>query len=502
MGGVWALFTRSLRLDARDRWTHGLRLATLLIGYWALWNAQSQMRWYGAPGLRFFEMLVVLNAWLIFIAGMGYFSSTISEEKEENTLGLMLMTGLSPLGLLIGKGGGRFIQAAILILLQIPLALLAITLGGITLQQVYASVVTLIALLFCVGNVAVLWSVLCRTTRAASMAMIVTAVTYGLTAGLCEVIYRQWTRFGRVAPFWRTLCESFCFRRIAFLFQSSGSPNVISPCEIAFFVMGSACFVLSWALFGWAVRQPDTAPVTRAWWLLRSPKYRLVSPGRVWPMAIAWKELFFTLGGWQQLAMKAAGYAALMVLVFAFWLILERGSDRLRHAQEVCVICFSLAMAFEGALLASRVFSDEIRQQTWSTLYLTPLSMGELIVVKWAAVYVGLIPVVFFDFVAIVSSRQGIRNFVDILDDAMFWGIVGMFIACAHLAAVFSLYVRWGAVPLGAGVVWLSFAMMMVIGQPGMHERVAGTVAVFASFFTCAMAHVWIYNRLQQLAAQ
>ncbi len=502
MGGVWALFTRSLRLDARDRWTHGLRLGTLLIGYWALWNAQSQMRWFGAPGLRFFEMLVVLNAWLILLAGMGYFSSTISEEKEENTLGLMLMTGLSPLGLLIGKGGGRMVQAALLILLQIPLALLAITLGGITLQQVYASVITLVALLYGVGNVALLCSVLSRTTRSASMAVFVTAVAYGLAALFCELTLSQFNRFGISSAFWQTACDSFCFRRIVFLFQSSGTPDLVTACEITFFIIGSVCFGLSWALFGWAVRQPDTTPVTRAWWLPRSPKFRLVSPGRVWPMATAWKELFFTLGGWQQLVLKAAGYATLMFIIYMFWLVLERGPNRMRYAQEVCVVCLSLAMAVEGAVLASRVFSEEIRHQTWSTLYLTPLPMGELIVVKWAAVLIGLLPVTFFDFVAIVTSTEGIRDFIDILDDAMFWGIVAMFFACAHLAAVFSLYVRWGAVPLGGAVVWLSFAMMMVIGEPGMRENDAGVLAIFASMLACLGSHVWIYLRLEQLAAQ
>ncbi|MDP1796489.1 MAG: hypothetical protein Q8K78_03365 [Planctomycetaceae bacterium] len=502
MGGIWALFTRSLRLDARDRWTHGLRLATLLIGYWAFWNAQSQMRWFGAPGLRFFEMLVILNAWLILLAGIGYFSSVISEEKEENTLGLMLMTGLSPLGLLIGKGGGRLIQAALLILLQIPLAMLAITLGGITLKQVYASVVVLMALLYLVGTVAMLWSVLCRTTRGASMAVIITAVVYGFGAGFCEAVYRLITRGGVVAPYWKVACEAFCFRRIVLLFQSSGSPDLITPCETACFIAGSACFLLSWGLFGWAVRQPDTAPLSRAWWLPRSPRFRLGSPGRVWPMAVAWKELFFTLGGWQWLAIKAAGYALIPIIVVAYWAGFERGPNRMNYAQEVCVICFSLAMALEGSVLASRVFSDEIRQQTWSTLYLTPLSVSEVVLVKWVAVLVGLLPVVMFDFVAIFSSEFGVRNFIDILDDAMFYGVVAMFFTCAHLAAVFSLYVRWGAVPLAGGVVWLSFAMLMVVGQPGLRERDAGVIAVFASLLACVIAHGWIFIRLEQLAAE
>lgn len=126
----------------------GSRLAALLIGYWAVVNAAWECCWFGAPGLRFFQYLVTLNGCLIGLAGIGFFSSAITEEKEEGTLGLMQMTGISPLGILFGKLVSRLLQASLLIIIQIPFTLLAITLGGITLPQILATYSTLLCSCF------------------------------------------------------------------------------------------------------------------------------------------------------------------------------------------------------------------------------------------------------------------------------------------------------------------------------------------------------------------
>lgn len=501
MHGIWALLTRSLRLDARDRWAHGIRGLALALGYYALWNAQQHSRWYGAPGLRFFLFVVMANAWLILLAGISYFSATITEEKEENTLGLMLMTGLSPLGLLLGKAGGRMVQAALLVLLQLPLAMLAITLGGITLAKVLAAMSALIALLFFVGNLALLCSVLCRTTRSAALAMIVCSVVYGVAAWFLEIINWQYARFGGGSRFWSSLCELHVFRRIVFLFESSAQPAMISPCEIVFFTGGSICFLLSWALFGWAVQQPDTVPVARAWWMARHQKSRWVNPGRVWETALVWKELYFTLGGWQQLLMKTAGYVFLVMVIAITNLLIDRGRDW-EFTEEFSVVCLSLAMALEGAVLASRVFSEEIRHQTWSALALTPMSMVQILQVKWATVFVGLLPVATVDLLMITMTRNGFLMLEQSLDEPMFYGVVAMFVACSHFAAVFSLYIRWGAVPLGAAAVWGAFILMMMIGEPGLRENDAGLIAIFGSALACLICHGWIYHRMDQLASQ
>jgi len=48
---------------------------------------------FGAPGLRFFYGISYLNLAFLTLLGISFFSTSISEEKEEDTLGLMLMAG-------------------------------------------------------------------------------------------------------------------------------------------------------------------------------------------------------------------------------------------------------------------------------------------------------------------------------------------------------------------------------------------------------------------------
>lgn len=136
--GILALVERSLRADARSLASHLARFGLIVAIYIALCVGLEQSAWFGAPGLRFFTGIAYLNVTFMSLLGIGYFSTTISEEKEEHTLGLMLMAGISPLGILIGKSGGRLLQALLLIAVQYPFTLLAITMGGITTAQVNA----------------------------------------------------------------------------------------------------------------------------------------------------------------------------------------------------------------------------------------------------------------------------------------------------------------------------------------------------------------------------
>ena len=54
----------------------------------------------------------------------------MAEEKEEQTLGLLRMTGLSPLSILLGKSTSRLCGALLLLAAQFPFTIFAVTLGG------------------------------------------------------------------------------------------------------------------------------------------------------------------------------------------------------------------------------------------------------------------------------------------------------------------------------------------------------------------------------------
>src|SRR5439155_21710329 len=120
---------------------------------------QESMRWLGAPGLRFFQAVVQINFFFITLAGVGYFASAITEEKEEMTLGLLRMTSLNPLSILLGKSTSRVFGAVLLLLAQFPFTLLAVSLGGVSVAQVMAVYCTLGAYVFLLSNVALFCSV-------------------------------------------------------------------------------------------------------------------------------------------------------------------------------------------------------------------------------------------------------------------------------------------------------------------------------------------------------
>jgi ABC-type transport system involved in multi-copper enzyme maturation permease subunit len=508
--GIWALMERSLRTDARNWWSHGLRLAAILSGYGALWSAIESARWFGAPGLHFFEMLVTLNGLLIAAGGIGYFSSTITEEKEEGTLGLMLMAGLNPLGILLGKFGSRLMQAGLLVLLQIPFALLAVTLGGVTLQQVAAAMAALLSLLFLTANLGLLASVLSRNSRQAAFRMTLAIVVYCLLAFVLHEAQRYLVRTGRMgstALVWiNEITQASYFTRVSRVMSSGWSGSAISVHEMVHVTGGLLAFGLAWGLFGWATRQPDSEPLTRGWLGFKIGSRRLFTPGRVWSARpIPWKEFYFLIGGWPWLALKLGAYLTLMASVWIYWhlwLNYQTWSPRHDVAVEVNVVFLSLLLALEGAVLASRIFHDEVRGQTWSSLAGLPASLAAIAYTKAASALAGLAPVLFCLFWMLFGTESGRRGFGDIMDDVVLWGIVMAFTAVAHLAALFSLYVRWGTVPLAAAAVWLPFIGFMMILQPsGTTENEIGTLMVLGYGAVCAACHALIGHRLAELAA-
>ena len=101
--------------------------------------------------------------------GLSYFGSAIAEEKEEQTLGLLRMTDLSPLSILLGKSTSRLCGALLLLAAAFPFTIFAVTLGGISLGQIVATYCTIGAYTFLLCNVALLGSVLARQTAGAAI---------------------------------------------------------------------------------------------------------------------------------------------------------------------------------------------------------------------------------------------------------------------------------------------------------------------------------------------
>ena len=169
--GTLALMTRGLRFDCRRWQMHALRF--LLVGFFLLFLfvawLSSLTALGSAPGLTFFWSITFTNYAFVTLAGMSFFTSTITEEKEEQTLGLLKMAGVNPLGILLGKLGPRLVNALLLLAIQFPFVQLAVTLGGVLHRQVLAVYITLAGYIVLMAGVGLIASVIAHHTRRAAL---------------------------------------------------------------------------------------------------------------------------------------------------------------------------------------------------------------------------------------------------------------------------------------------------------------------------------------------
>ena len=158
----FALFKQTVLNDTRSVGLQLLRFVFALGLGLLLYFAQSEAsRWREIDGLFIFEFLMVANIFFILFSCLFLFLPLIKEEKEENTLGMIMMTGISPFAYLTGRVGSRLFMFVLMLAVQIPIIYLCVTLGGIAVNTILLSYAFLLLIVFHLGNAFVLGSLLC-----------------------------------------------------------------------------------------------------------------------------------------------------------------------------------------------------------------------------------------------------------------------------------------------------------------------------------------------------
>ncbi|MDZ4683573.1 MAG: hypothetical protein SH850_00705 [Planctomycetaceae bacterium] len=451
MRGIWALCERSLRLDGRQVPLHLQRLIVVGLVYVFAVVMADNMAIFGAPGLRFFTSMAYINAVLMLIFGVQQFASVITEEKEHGTLGLMMLTGLNPVAILLGKAGSRLWQMALLLVVQLPFALFAITLGGVTLNQIVCAVISLAAFLFCLTNVGLLSSVVLRRTGDAAGVTGVWGMLYCFLPPFAGMYAFELRRYGvglpaalipPVATVLELVRDSSVFLRLSQILTTgfTGSPWSIQVLSNVLF--GLVCFGLSWWLFPLANRDPDRDTVRRgfvtAMSSLRQSTWR--TAGRPWSWPLVWHTFHFTAGGWPAVVLKLIGYVAIGVLLA--WMMSERMSRPLRLL-EFLTAWTSILTAFvlgESLLQSGRLFPDEFKQQTWTSLRMLPRSVAYIGYSKALGMILSLLPGVLFCgglWVAVMSQTPRLW---EVFEQPAFWIFVLAILSVMHLLAWLSTY--------------------------------------------------------------
>jgi hypothetical protein len=522
--GLIALLTRALRLDSRQLRNHLFRLAFVGFIYLSMLMATVQSAFVGAPGLRFFENIAWLNVFFITCAGIGYFSSAITEEKEEDTIGLLQMAGLNHIGILLGKSTSRLIQVVLLLIVQFPFMLLAVTLGGVTTHQIIAAYVYILAFTILLANTALVCSVIFQRGGNAAAFTTLLTVLYAvlpLIAGLelKDLTATGWTK----SVWWKSAIltslewteDSCVFYELNKVMQVDFNQPIITKQVISNVVGGILCFCLAWLVFGPSVNNAATGGATRGVVLKSTSRVKFLSPGRCWSNPFIWKDFQFIGGGYTLFVGKLLAYVMLFALIVGIaiyngnWLGLN-----LTDIGGIYFTCMLIALILEACVFASRIFHDEIRLQTMSSLLMLPRSAAYIGYSKMIGCLMGLAPA----GICLLGSAMLLPNFrvTDLgryLLEPTFWAAIMAILIFLHLIALLSLFVKWGALPLAFFVmgplstccpVWQ--LLFIAVGPNGLTDlwgKLPATITVWIlTGLVCFVFQMMIEARIQELGTK
>jgi hypothetical protein len=524
MNAVIALFVRALRQDTRGAVTYLARagLATLMIIL--LFTTQQTRGWIGAPGLQFFTSTTYMNFFFITVAGLSYFASAITEEKEEQTLGLLRMTNLNPLSILLGKSTNRLFGALLLLLSQFPFTVLAIAFGGITFNQIVAVYCTLAAYLIMLSSLALIASVVARRTAGASSLTSILIIIYFIGPAFLQMLLERlgnaWDgRFEPIAsalhPFLAAWTQIVPLQRLQEILRTGFNGAPVSWAEAVNVGLGLIFFGIAWALFEPCnSEQRDPEPARSLFSRRNARRGGLFRPGRTWKHAILWKDYHFLAGGSSGTIAKLLVYLLVLGITFSIasddsLLVLFSDRDGRQRAASIIVVTMLIALAVETVFAANRIFRIEVRARTLSTLGVLPTTWRRIVYEKTAAALLGLWPAALLLGTGLVmmignsSARARVFKMKYWLAQDIEWLLVPLLTIAStlcfiHMVANLSVRVKWGALPLAFVITYFGAMIFAALAA----RAVAGglLLELFVLTAITIALHLNISIRLHELA--
>lgn len=514
--GMFALFNRALCVDFRLTRTHLFRFLFAVLILFSLMMAHSTSRITAAAGLVFFTQIIYLNFVFILMAGVSIFATAITEEKEEQTIGLLLMAGVNPVSLLLGKSLPRLISALLLLSIQFPFTLLSITLGGVTFSQVIAAYTALAVFLFCLANLGLLCSVVCARSRSASTLVVLALLFYFLGIPLLELITtvlaeRRWvfadsTFVGYSKLFFDWLGQFSVLTQINMILITGFDK---SPWGMQFWgslIFGIVLFLCACFLFTrFALTEVSTSPGRG---LMSKKKSKYFSTGRAWSNALMWKDFFFVNGGYGMAVIKFCCYGIALFGLCAFIQYASRSFSR----EEIGFTIFwtmLIVLLIEISLVSARVFHVEVQWNTLVSTAMLPQSMAKIAYSKVIGCLLGVGPAFLYLVLGTgLCSDEIIYDIGLILSETVFWTLCVEVLFFWHLTALLSTYIKWGALPLAFILMWVGnmfffFAMSLISLGGGTDVLELFNIVFTLGMFVCiVISHFVIKERLVQLSSR
>jgi len=506
-----AFFIRSVRQDSRLVSHHLMRaaLAALILYLFAMqWG--SAARTVGGGG-RFASMVMLCCYWFLTLLGGVHFSTAIVEEKEEQTLPLLKMTGASAFAILTGKSFPRLAVAILFVCAATPFLILSLSLGGLLPMGLVGAVLSIACYAVMLSQVGLLVSVVCRTASSAFLAMCVmwTAIELchwyaGLLGPLCGVD-RRW---------------SIAMSQYPLITNLSGTLLAFDPTDLWFphmtyhLTIAVVAFLLSWILFEPFTEAGNTSGEEASTRGVRQ------STSRVWTDAVAWKSWRLTTGGWPWIWIRGIGGAMACMVIAVILMVTFDGGFNFDVLVGFATWIGIFFLAINMARLGGQVFNREIHEKTLSSLAMLPQPMSRTAL----SLSLGLLPA--FAAAAAAAGAGACYWSLYLLAESPgfgdFFGMMFFFAWLAHfftwvlltlhVGAWISTHIRYGGMLIAVALLWLAGPMLFCGIMFGLMSAIGSDSEIFMLGFIvflmvlelviCVAVQRLIVQRLELLAGQ
>jgi hypothetical protein len=490
-----AFLIRSLRQESRFVSHHvmraGLAALVLLLFFGRLANYSTSV----GVGGRFASNVMTCCYWFVTLLGGIYFTAAIVEEKEEQTLPLLKMTGASPVAILLGKSGPRLVSVLLLLLVVTPFLLLSITLGGVLPRGLLSATLGILtyAVMFC--QLGLLASVVSRDfPRAFSKTIIAWLVLEFLPFWSWAVseVALYLSRFGSSAAAesylkttrsvsgtyeWTQFTLAWLHENLQWLggwtdelvlhgnltmyLADFGNGGVWEPQMTAHLILAVIFFCLSWLLFEPCTSRVVAEGVDSS----RKLSRRTRPPRRAGNWALAWKSWRYSAGGWMGLMIRLiVAPVFICCIVLGIALVVDESVSPWVLAGTL-IISGIVIFVGSGAILLDRVFNTEARDKTLGSLLMLPVSRNSLC----GRLILGLLPSIAastscsFCGLIMLGFLEGVdsRAVGDVLKSAWFYQVILMGVTTVCLGLFLSMRLRYGGMLLAIICVWMIGPMVI-----------------------------------------
>ena len=390
----WVFFQWSIRREALRLWNYAILIVPVLMSGYFVRNLL--FRAFPVPGAALLENLLFIAVFFIFTGGVLHASKAVCWEVSRELRDLVRLTGIAPSTLLWCQSLSRWWTIALSIILILPLAMYARTMGGITGYQWFAGGCWLLLVTVLTAGFAMFASVTSNRannaeTVAATASFLFMVVYHLLFLGISALIgLVAWYLNGKVQPAVGSIGHQAAMFALEFappiagVYRGLKSPATFSPLDPAFFLHFITAFFCLWAatvvlrnrlrvttLGDDPLAEPEIVP--RKVLNLASPRPRCSDRPFLWKDtyilgAGRWSRVWWTfLSGIGLIVVSASTIrnvdsAEVMPLVIGII--------------AICLLPCVIAVKFDALLTA------EFRDNTWNSLMLLPIDPRIPIIAK------------------------------------------------------------------------------------------------------------------------